>query len=88
MKITKQQLKKIIKEEFEEATSPPPSTDRPWRAVHKILVFQNRDTSWNGTKVYNVLSDIFDSLPNQEEAWRITAELFAAADWSAMDPID
>ena len=86
MKITKSQLKQIIKEELREATSPPPSTDRPFAAVYKIL--QNRDISWSGTKVYNVLSEIFSSLPNQEEAWKITAELFAAADWSAMDPID
>jgi hypothetical protein len=88
VKITKSQLKQIIKEELEEATSPPPSTDRPFAAVYKILVFQNRDISWSGTKVYNVLGEIFSSLPNQEEAWKITAELFAAADWSALDPID
>ena len=109
MKITKTQLKQIIKEELQEMRAFDPSQElgaqglsrdetlyyepeaptapgRPFAAVYKIL--QNRDISWSGTKVYNVLSEIFSSLPNQEEAWKITAELFAAADWSAMDPID
>ena len=83
MKITKSKLKQIIKEEVEAARLVP---DSPWHAAMKLL--QNPDIRWSGQKVYNVLSDIFQALGNREEAWKITADLLATADWSATDPID